>query len=41
MIAAPFAGSHLKVPTSVSGGGSSATEIAKGSEILLLLRIGR
>src|ERR1700726_3813251 len=39
MIPAPFAGSHLKVTASVSGGGTSATEMDKGGEILLLLRI--
>ncbi len=41
MISAPFAGHHLKVTACVSGGGTSAAEMDKGGEILLLLRVGR
>jgi hypothetical protein len=39
MIPASLAGGHLKMATSVSGGRTSATEMDKGGEILLLLRI--
>ena len=41
MVSASFAGNHLKVTASISCGGPSATEMDKGSEILLLLRIDR
>src|ERR1700738_790662 len=39
MIAAPFAGHHLKVTACVSGGRTSAAEMDKGSQVLLLLRV--
>src|ERR1700722_19515338 len=39
MIAAPFAGHHLKVTACVSGGRTRAAEMNKGSQILLLLRV--
>jgi hypothetical protein len=41
MIPASLAGGHLKMATSVSGGRTSATEMDKSGEVLLLLRTSR